>query len=124
MATQKVSEKDGGKPQEDLFLGLALVHPPGEPDKCGVLGLWVHNAASIQLYYSKYHPRPPFAREEDSKWLDKLWIDLVPLMLFDPGVIVYVGRPATGLSTMDKSKNVFVLNGTMGENEQQRIGFS
>ena len=53
MATQKVSEKDGGKPQEHLFLGLALIHPPGEPDKCGVLGLWVHNGAADALETAK-----------------------------------------------------------------------
>ena len=101
------------------MLSLAIVHPPGEPDKPGVLGLFAHNGASVQKNHTDYRLRPKFSNEHDSLWLDDFWMDLVPLCLFDPGVTVHIGRSEKGLSAMSAQLNVFVLNGVLHKNEEQ-----
>ena len=124
MGTIKNREKGGGKDEEHLMLGLAIVYPPGEPDKPGVLGLFAHNGASVQKYHSDYRLRPKFSNERDSLWLDDFFMDLVPLCLFDPGVTVHIGRSEQGLSAMSAQQNVFVLNGALIKNDKERMVFA
>ena len=89
-----------------------------------MLGVCVHNGASLRLNHKKLRLLPPFENERDSRWLDTFWLDLIPLALFDPGVIMHVGRSELGLSCMDMSKNIFVLNGALGVNEKQQSTFN
>ena len=124
MATSKNRKVGGGKDEEHLMLGLAVVHPPDEPDKPGVIGLFSHNGASLRCNHSGFNLHPKYANERDSLWLDEFFLDLVPLSLFDPGVVVYLGRSETGLTSMDVNNNVFVINGVLFENDEQRMAFA
>ena len=124
MATSKNRKVGGVKDEEHLMLGLAVVHPPDEPDKPGVIGLFSHNGASLRCNHSGFNLHPKYANERDSLWLDEFFLDLVPLSLFDPGVVVYLGRSETGLTSMDANNNVFVINGVLFENDKQRMAFA
>ena len=123
MATQK-NCGTANNIEEHLMLGLMIVHPPGEPDKAGLIGMFAHNGASIQHAYKKFHLKPRYEKERDSLWADDFWLDVVPLSLFDPGVKVFIGRSEKGLASMDAEKNVFVINGVLTQNNKQYMVFT
>ena len=83
-----------------VMLGLAIVYPPGEEDKAGVIGLFAHNGVSVRLNHKGFNLRPRHTNECDSLWLDEFFLDLVALSLFDPGVTVHIGRSDKGLASM------------------------
>ena len=123
MATQK-NRGTANNIEEHLMLGLMIVHPPGEPDKAGLIGMFAHNGASIQHAYKKFHLKPRYEKERDSLWADDFWLDVVPLSLFDPGVTVFIGRSEKGLASMDAEKNTFVINGVLTQNNKQYMVFA